>query len=58
MKQILLAALAGSAIVFVLSAIFNSIRIAGAHPVSLPAEGTVLPCALRFRSRESISSPE
>ena len=45
-KQILLAALAGSAIVFVLSAIFNSVRIAGAHPVSLPAEAEVLP-ALR-----------
>jgi hypothetical protein len=45
-KQILLAALAGGAIVFVLSAIFNSVRIAGAHPVSLPVEAEVLP-ALR-----------
>lgn len=42
-KQILLAALAGSAIVFVLSAVFNSIRIAGANPVSLPGEAAVLP---------------
>lgn len=42
-KQILLATLAGSAIVFVLSAIFNSVRIAGAHPVSLPAEAALLP---------------
>jgi len=42
-KQILVGALAGGAIVFVLSAIFNSVRIAGAHPVSLPAETEALP---------------
>jgi hypothetical protein len=42
-KQILLAAFAGSAIVFVLSAILNSVRVADSNPLSLPGEAAVLP---------------